>query len=153
MHGARVVLLLPLLACASSLSQVPADKPHGDVQLNFEFESRDFLYEWRAAIDGKPSVEVKSGERVRLSPGRHSLELIAVAHVYGLGEQFVSRPGGCIDPKCVYISNQSEQRIGLVEIDQVECRQQLELSIRASDALVAFLDVARDNRCAAHLTP
>src|SRR5688572_15302735 len=74
-----------LAACAGALHQVPKSEPHGVVELRFEQTSGDFLYDYTVRIDDGEERTVNSGERIRLRPGTHSLELAAIAHGYGLG--------------------------------------------------------------------
>jgi hypothetical protein len=152
-RASTCALLSLVTGCAGSLHQVAPDRPHGVVQLLFEHESREFLYETQVRLDGHEPEAVRSGDRIRLRPGAHSVELIAIAHAYGLGDQIVSQPGGCMDPRCNYLSTRSEQRTGLVETAAIPCQQQLDLTVEAGSERVLVLDVAPDNSCMLHVVP
>jgi hypothetical protein len=152
-RASTCALLSLMIGCAASLHQVAADQPHGVLQLRFEHESRAFLYETQVRLDDHAPQDVQSGERIRLSPGAHSVELIAIAHAYGLGDQIVRRPGGCMDPRCSYLATVSEQRTALVETARIPCQRRLELTVEAGSERVAWLDVAPDNSCMLHVVP
>jgi hypothetical protein len=142
-----------VLGCAASIEQVPKDRPHGVVRLRILHESRDFLYETKVVVDKQPATVVRDGERFRLKPGRHRLELISIAHEYGLGNQFVSQPGQCADPQCKFMIPRTEQRTGLVEVGRSECQQGLDLTVVENSEIIALLQVAADRSCSAQAGP
>jgi hypothetical protein len=150
---ALAICCLLFAGCAGSLDQVSRDQAHGVVQLRFTHESREFLYETKVIIDKQPARVVRDGQRLRLAPGWHRLELISIAHAYGLGNQFVSQPGQCVDPQCKFVIPRTEQRTGLVEVGQTECQQGLDLTVLENSETVALLEVAADDRCSAQAGP
>jgi hypothetical protein len=142
-----------LTACAGALHQVSTNEPHAVVELRFEQASRDFLYDNTVRIDDGDERAVKSGERVRLRPGTHSLELASTAHSYGVGTIQVSKPGPCIDPRCTRFVQVTESQPALVETGQTRCGQRLHVRADANSETVARLQVATDLTCAAHAAP
>jgi hypothetical protein len=137
--------------CGASLHQVPSEQPHGVLQVRFEHASKDFLYEWRLSVDGQPAQTVDSGERIRLSPGAHTLALISIAHAYGLGSVEVRQAGGCVDLNCNTLQQQTERRTSIVEVAATPCEQRVDLGVEAKHAVVAWLRVTADNQCSIHV--
>ncbi len=145
--------LLSLGGCAGRLHQVPASEPHGVVELRFEQISRDFLYDNAVRIDDGEERTVKSGERVRLRPGTHQLELASIAHSYGLGTVQVTRPGPCIDPRCTRYIPVTEPQAALVETGQERCTARLDIAVEPNSQTVVQLQVAADQSCTIRVAP
>jgi hypothetical protein len=142
-----------LAGCAGSLNQVPADQPHGILELRFEQVNRELPYDTRVSIDGGEEVAVTSGQRVRLAPGTHSIELVAIAHAYGAGTIAVTKPGACVDPQCTRQLTVTDYQPALVETGQQRCSERLEVGLDSNWRATVVLRVAADQTCSGYVVP
>jgi hypothetical protein len=136
---------LLLTGCGASLSQVPANKPHGVVVLRFEDKPSDYQYLHFLSINGAPAIEVDDDQETRLKPGTYALTLIAVAYSYELADGKVPLSSCQVGPCSPDLPAPSNP--GLGQVVSGHCSQQIEVGLDDGTRVDVRLRVFPDLTC------